>query len=393
MAKLGSLSLLLGLLTAPAYSQPYDNMSKFLECGQEVYYSSLFNKTNSTLEWTREDLHSLVENKHRSILPENSGSWGTDDIHRAIMDLDRGEPAGSITLIYRDISIHAIQEINAWEIERLWPLESNTSSLAAFSDVHHLRPIDVKVLKEKKAANYGMCNTVSPISACTTPATDNTGLDTAQDDKVWQPPQSKRGEIARALLYMDLRYNELTLQDCAPSNGTLGYLSQLLQWHIEYPPNEDEKTRNDRACSRWQGNRNPFVDFPELAETIFGAPQLLTSSRSYPGCIDTSELLPTATDAVATNLAGDPCSSIEVGSLPVFLVNSMDPDEVVFLALDKIAGGIELYLTDQAWNGEELIRGQRDDGTVLVSTDNAFESFYHIVLTYSLSAHWLDENA
>jgi endonuclease I len=65
---------------------------------------------------------------------------------------------------------------------------------------------------------------------------------------------------------MDLRYRELALADCAPfSTGEVGYLSQLLQWNTDYPPIDDEVQRNNRACSRWQGNRNPCIDFPDLA--------------------------------------------------------------------------------------------------------------------------------
>ena len=336
---------------------------RFLDCDPELFYNSLYFKTNNTQLWTRGDLHSLVKVRHRNILPANSGDGDWDDIYDAAVDLDSGTQDGLVQLFYRDVAVNITQQATVWEIERLWP---NLDGTTPFTDVHNLRPVDVRVMAQKNASNYGMCGTVSAIDSCTIPATQLTGWDTAQDDKVWQPPQSKRGEIARALFYMDLRYEDLTLQDCNFEDGTLGYLSQLLEWHMEYPPTEAELERNNRACRRWQGNRNPFVDYPELAEIIFGSPkQLPNSSRAYPGCGDNKELqeeiIPVETDSptiynydnpslapssepspipsTAPSRPEDPCASMKEGSLPFFLVNSEDPDEVVLLALDKIQEG------------------------------------------------------
>ena len=43
------------------------------------------------------------------------------------------------------------------------------------------------------------------------------------------------------------------------------------------------------------------------------------------------------------------------------------PDEVFFLALENIAGGMELYMTDEAWNGTGFVQDVTDEGTVVVS--------------------------
>lgn len=86
-----------------------------------------------------------------------------------------------------------------------------------------------------------------------------------------------------------------------------------------------------------------------------------------PSLTNTSEK-PSAMPVTAPTMAPDPCSSMSVGSFPFFLVNTVDPDEVVILALEKIPGGMELYLTDQAWDGIELVRGfDKHDGAVVVS--------------------------
>ncbi|OEU21610.1 Endonuclease_1-domain-containing protein [Fragilariopsis cylindrus CCMP1102] len=99
------------------------------------------------------------------------------------------------------------------------------------------------------------------------------------DEHALQPPKSARGEIARALLYMNLRYYgtlNLTLTDCSPtlnnndndndndnSNSMMGYFTRLIKWHLDDPPSSEEKFRNNKICELYQGNRNPFIDFYE----------------------------------------------------------------------------------------------------------------------------------
>lgn len=49
----------------------------------------------------------------------------------------------------------------------------------------------------------------------------------------------------------------------------MGLLSALLQWNEIDPPSRSEQLRNDRVCSLYQHNRNPFVDHPEFANLIW----------------------------------------------------------------------------------------------------------------------------
>jgi hypothetical protein len=83
---------------------------------------------------------------------------------------------------------------------------------------------------------------------------------------------SWHGDVARALFYMDHRFNNLALVDGNPANtsvGQLGDLATLIQWHRNDPPDDFEMNRNN-VIYTWQFNRNPFIDYPELAEYIYG---------------------------------------------------------------------------------------------------------------------------
>ncbi|MFD0740055.1 endonuclease [Lysobacter koreensis] len=102
----------------------------------------------------------------------------------------------------------------------------------------------------------------------------------------------RRGDIARAVLYMAIRYEggedihtgqsepDLELTDdrskiviTSASPAYMGLLSTLLAWHSADPPDAAERGRNEVIFS-FQGNRNPFIDHPEWATSA-----LFTSSK------------------------------------------------------------------------------------------------------------------
>lgn len=79
----------------------------------------------------------------------------------------------------------------------------------------------------------------------------------------WYPGDDWRGDVARIVLYVNLRYNE-PLTD-------VGSLSLFLQWNVDDPVSSFEDQRNT-VISGAQGNRNPFIDNPYLATVIWGGP-------------------------------------------------------------------------------------------------------------------------
>lgn len=98
-----------------------------------------------------------------------------------------------------------------------------------------------------------------------------------------------KGNMARAMFYMDLRYEggnhgvsgaaepDLRLTDNASlitqSGGNasvayMGMLSTLIQWHQQDPVDAAEQLRND-VIQTYQGNRNPFIDHPEWVACVY----------------------------------------------------------------------------------------------------------------------------
>lgn len=90
---------------------------------------------------------------------------------------------------------------------------------------------------------------------------------------------SYRGDAARVILYDYIVYaqaggyknslynSECTLSKLKSSSGVFESLTTLLKWHMQDPPSLTEMVRNDGA-QNYQGNRNPFIDYPELAIQI-----------------------------------------------------------------------------------------------------------------------------
>ncbi len=122
----------------------------------------------------------------------------------------------------------------------------------------------------------------------------------------WQVWADRRGDVARAMFYMDVRYeggvhgvggapepdliltDDRSLMDSSNtgSNRSVGYmglLSVLLQWNQADPPDAREMRKNDVVFA-YQGNRNPFIDHPEWVALIYGGPVAGSFATYGVGC-------------------------------------------------------------------------------------------------------------
>lgn len=113
--------------------------------------------------------------------------------------------------------------------------------------------------------------------------------------KVFEPQDSDKGDIARAVFYMVARYNNLaggdTIENDNPNlelvndlsvwvengyissssvTGKLGIAKDLLEWNKLDPVDNYELHRNNLLYRNFTNNRNPFIDFPEWADYIWG---------------------------------------------------------------------------------------------------------------------------
>lgn len=164
-----------------------------------------------------------------------------------------------------------------WNHEHCWPQSYGVSSGPGNSDLFNLRPADVQANAERGNLYYaeitnGSVPTFAPLCRKSTSS--------------WMPRNEEKGMLARAMLYMAVRYEgddatpDLKLSDTPNSaTYTFGKLSDLLAWHRQYPVTEAERLRNHTIYTSYQHNRNPFVDDPDYAEMIFrGVPVIHISA-------------------------------------------------------------------------------------------------------------------
>lgn len=235
------------------------------------YYVPCIGKRGALL---RNALHEVI--RSQTVIPYSSASFDTSDALKMV-DAD---PAitNSVLLVY---SLRPNPNTNfpsVWDREHLWPNSYGIdNSGPAYSDLHNLRPANKLVNSTRGNRFYDYSYPGYPDYR--SPGHVEAAIGTAMDVDSWQAAPSERGDIARAMFYMDVRYegnrsNEPDLvltastSRISTTNTLFGSLVPLLYWHFEDPVDDAERRRND-AVFAIQKNRNPFVDHPEWVAELF----------------------------------------------------------------------------------------------------------------------------
>ncbi len=161
------------------------------------------------------------------------------------------------------------------------------------TDVFHIYPTDIKVNSQRGNNPYGVCANGTRLTYGNYVAKGKLGLSTypGYTGTVFEPDDEYKGDLARTYFYMVTCYkNELSSW---PGSPNLNYsqnkykafstwtINMLMEWTRLDPVSEKEIKRNE-AVYGIQGNRNPFIDHPELAEYIWGDKQ----GEPWPGSGD-----------------------------------------------------------------------------------------------------------
>ena len=230
-----------------------------------AYYKNVdFTLTKDAL---MDALATTVIGSHTTYLDYTPGVW--DVLKQA--DLDPTDNS-KVVLIYgyndndgnyvtdrtRDKNLNGGTEGTDWNREHVYPRGLGTPNLGDSgpgSDAHHLRPSDVKFNNQRGnklfAAGSGNAGDVSGN---------------------WYPGDEWKGDVARMMMYMYLRYGS----QCLPNNVAVGsavasdsnMVALLLEWNADDPVSDLEIQRNNVVANN-QGNRNPFIDNPYLATLIW----------------------------------------------------------------------------------------------------------------------------
>ena len=153
-----------------------------------------------------------------------------------------------------------------------------------YTDLFHLYPTDIKVNSQRSNYPFGVCANGTRLTNGNLYGKGKLGTSTypGYNGTVFEPDDEYKGDFARTYFYMVTCYkNELPTWSGSPqlnyaANKYKAFstwsIKMLMEWTRLDPVSEKEIKRND-AVYRIQGNRNPFIDHPELAEFIWGDQQ------------------------------------------------------------------------------------------------------------------------
>ncbi|MET7637956.1 endonuclease [Streptomyces sp. NPDC005438] len=155
-----------------------------------------------------------------------------------------------------------------WNREHVWAKSHGDFGTATGpgTDVHHLRPADVTVNSTR--GNKDFDEGGEEVEGAPGNYTDNDSF---------EPRDEVKGDVARMILYMAVRYEgNDSYPDLEPNdevengkNPLHGRLSVLKEWNEADPPSDFEKNRNEVIFEQFQKNRNPFIDHPEWVADIW----------------------------------------------------------------------------------------------------------------------------
>lgn len=260
---------------------------------QSGYYAGVNTTSASAL---RASLHPIIDDSVK--IPYTASTTDTWDVLN-VADQDPLN-SGRILDIYKNTPYtKSPGGNNFYNREHTWPnslgFPNDGPTNYAYTDVHMLMASDISYNSTRSNKPYGNCS--SGCSELTTLAYNGRGGGSGvypgnsnwSSASVFQTWSGMKGNVARAMFYMDLRYEggthgvsgaaepDLRLTDNASlitqtggnaSVAYMGLLSALIQWHQQDPVDAAEQLRND-VIQTYQGNRNPFIDHPEWVACIY----------------------------------------------------------------------------------------------------------------------------
>ena len=238
------------------------------------YYNSANGLTGNQLKVA---LHNIIKG-HTSISYSQlwNAFWSTDNKGNGVVwDMYSDRPNGNPPYTYylgQDQCGNYNSEGDCYNREHSWPQSWFNEQTVPRSDLHHIFPTDGFVNGKRANYPFGEVRSAtwtsqngSKLGTCKTPGYSGT---------VFEPIDEYKGDFARALMYMSVRYYS---EDGSWSSSDMTNKSEikkwaidmLLRWNEQDPVSEKEKERNEVIYNDYQHNRNPFIDHSEYARMIW----------------------------------------------------------------------------------------------------------------------------
>ncbi|KAF1079644.1 MAG: hypothetical protein GQF41_3959 [Candidatus Rifleibacterium amylolyticum] len=216
----------------------------------QIMYARRNNRTRSDWSGFYDSLRSLKNDELRQRLQQQISRARSCDYTTArrhvMLEIDNYDHYVECVYTGKVIAVSDMPKTTVMNIEHTWPQSKGATGVAK-SDMHHLFPTDPVANSTRSSLPFGMVDN---------PKWQDGGSEC--DLKRFEVRKKSRGNTARAIFYFATRYGK-TISE--------GEENVLRAWHREDPVDANERARNDRV-EGVQGNRNPFVDRPELVDYI-----------------------------------------------------------------------------------------------------------------------------
>lgn len=177
----------------------------------------------------------------------------------------------TINLTYTSYVVTMKEYINnatdggGWNREHVWPKSlGGFNTTGAGADLHHIRPTDKSVNGKRGNEKYGVPTNGNPVTGTVTVENAVGGY---SNNQFFEPLDNVKGDVARICLYVYVRYGG-ELSKCSSITNVFQSVDVLLEWCALDPVDTWEMGRNEVVYAI-QGNRNVFIDYPELAWSLF----------------------------------------------------------------------------------------------------------------------------
>ncbi|MDD2513807.1 MAG: endonuclease [Proteiniphilum sp.] len=203
------------------------------------------------------------------------------DAHKndKVWDIYSHEPRGGGATDGFDFRQHRCGSIrkegDCYNREHLFPRSWFRGTSILESDLFHIYPTDGYVNNRRGNLPFGEVGIMNWESTNGSKVGQNTFG--GYSKTVFEPIDEYKGDVARSYFYVVTAYEDHLHRWHSDQLGGDRYpgfskwsLDLLLKWHREDPVSLKEVRRNE-AIYRLQKNRNPYIDYPELVECVWGS--------------------------------------------------------------------------------------------------------------------------
>ncbi|MBW3521550.1 endonuclease [Chryseobacterium sp. NKUCC03_KSP] len=297
-----------------------------------------------------------------------------------LLDIYSEIPAGPDAYEYTSANLISTSgaEGSGYNREHAVPQSTFNSNYPMYSDLHFVIPTDARINQLRNNYPYGIGNSTIHHTFSNTSKIANSAIPNyVYTNRVYEPINEFKGDIARMLLYFAVRYEDKLpvfnhstninpAIDRSPFDGTAerafdpAYISMLIQWHTQDPVSQREINRNN-AIYAIQNNRNPFIDNPQWVNAIWTqtpdaivpqAPINLSASQS---------------GAYYTNLTWSPSASADVIGYNIYQNGTfLTTTKSTSLVIDHLDPLTSYSFTVRAYDQDYL--QSADSNTATIST-------------------------